>query len=637
MQIETVSLLEVIAAARARQASLVPETAGYVMLALGRAMVGVPMRLDLERLLLSTEGQVSFDGPRQAVQGGDACAALRRLLAELLELSNGYAPALRAASTRTSSNDSVEPFFAEVAKALIPINRAAAKRALSRLARETAKAARSGKLVRPSFTLEDASRASEQAHAPTPKRRASNEVASEHSTPSPGEHSATLTPTFLDSDVQASHEGVEQPTFREAVMRDVLGFLAKDVRKSGPAPDEIDLATPSLEPNARQRDASDVTSLALDLLSRGSDGARASMSDDASRAERRSRVPKRFVPKREKVVARLDDVAPPYAAASVETLLDRFTDAREEAASLRQLESSLGALGSLHMTPLTNAASVEDASPSADVAPHRDAVGPAEEGLESAPWLSVDVELGAAAEEASRLSATPSGQSFERGNSSVPPLFLERMPRRTGKVMLGVGAALASLAAAVAGLAVLRPELLGRGAAAKAPEVCSADIVLRNLPEHHEVLWRLGNAPLASRALPRGVRLELVATAPDHQPRRILVERDAAWDPSGALALSATLEPGAASSWPSAPAGDVGGVGPAGQVTITATPSSTELWLVVAAGSSHRAPVSLPCEEAAHLLVVDPTAPSTPSRVDLEPEVLRAAARTGEAEIAVHP
>lgn len=638
MQIETVSLLEVIAAARARQASLVPETGGYVMLSLGRAMAGVPVSLDLERILLSTEGQVSLDGPKRAVRGRVACAALQRLLTELLDLSKGHAPALRAAATRPATDEGVEAFFAEIAKALIPINRSAAKRALSRLARETAKAARTGELVRPSIALEDVDRGSEPAVAPPRPRtdervrteRPGSAAPSEHTTPSPGEHSATLTPTFLDTDVQASHEGAEQASFRELVMRDVVGYLAADARKTSPgAGDE--------RTHGFAQELGDGTSRALDLLARGNDGARTAQASDDDLSERRSRVPKRFVPRREKVVARLDELAPPYAAASVETLLDRFSGMSEEAATLKQVEASLGALGSLHMTPLSQvSAPVEEASPSDDVESDRHAVETTIDPSSPTPSVEIDVLDPGASSNPSRASETPSGQTFEHGTSSVPPLFLERMPRRTGRAVLGVVGILACAAAAVGGLALVRPDLLRRGAAAAPAPVCSADVTLKNLPQNHEVLWRLGVSPTTTRPLPRGVRLELVATAPEHAPQRLVIERDADW-PVGVLSLGATLEGSSVASWPAAAAGEVGGTGPAGRVSFTATPASTELWLVVAAGASARELVSLPCDETAHLLVVDPEAPAAPKRLDLEPELLRAAARTGDAEVAVEP
>jgi hypothetical protein len=65
--------------------------------------------------------------------------ALRRLLRELLEVSHGSAPALSALADG-APRGAVETFVDELESALIPVNRAAASRALARLARESLRA-----------------------------------------------------------------------------------------------------------------------------------------------------------------------------------------------------------------------------------------------------------------------------------------------------------------------------------------------------------------------------------------------------------------------------------------------------------------------------------------------------------------
>jgi hypothetical protein len=163
---------------------------------------------------------------------------------------------------------------------------------------------------------------------------------------------------------------------------------------------------------------------------------------------------------------------------------------------------------------------------------------------------------------------------------------------------------------------------------------------LRDLPTPHEVLVGLGRAPLMTRALPTGVRIELIVLAPDHQPKRIVVPADAEWrseDGKRMLSLSAQLEPGAMTRWPDAEAGEVGGVGQPGFIGFEASPSEAELWLVVAAGDANNSRITVPCNETAHLLVVDPSNPSQQRRVAVEPELLRAAADKGSAELSLRP
>lgn len=651
MQIETVSLIEVIAAARARQASLVPETAGYLMLALGRALANVPMRLDLDHVRLSTEGSVTLDGPKQALSSRACVGSLQRLLTELLDLSKGYAPALRAAAEARVGEDGLEALFGAIATSLIPINRAAAKRALARLARETLRAVHTGTLERPSLDLDDLQRRSDaqpshrqderRSADQSPRRRARRDSSLDAGTPSPPQHSATLTPTFVDTDI--STDGM---SFREEVMRDVVGFIAGDARKKreserGTDPDIVEgqaASSPSKQDEARQSTSHRVGASAIDVLDRRFRSSSESTEKESGRREASSRVPKRFVPKRDKVLGRSDDAALPYAATSVETLLERFAEAPQDVPSLRQVEKSLGQLGSLHMTPV--APSSEELPRSGEFADGRPAL-PGE--LDGEP-VSVEAEslVGSLpSPEPSRASATPSGQTFGHGQSSVPPLFLERISRNPRRVFAGLGA-LFVLGASVVALALVRPDLIqrvrGSAAAPAAAPVCRAEVTLTNLPERHELLLRLGAAPFTTTNLPKGVRLELIATAAGHQPKRIVVEEDADWSlASGALALDATLDPGPTSTWPAAPAGEVGGKGPAGSVSFSATPAATELWLVLHAGEGTRKSVALPCGTRAELIALDPAEPNQFRRAQLEPELLTAAARTGDAEVAMLP
>jgi len=645
VQIETVSLLEVIAAARSRHASLVPETAGYVTLALGRALAGVPMRLDLDHLRLSTEGTVTIDGPREARPTRATVTALQRLLTELLDLSRGYAPALRAATEPGAFEEGPDAFFSAVAKALIPINRAAAKRSLARLARETAKARQTGMLDRPSLDLDLELRPSDldvrsparpaPRAAEAPARRPAREESRDHATPSPPAHSASLTPTFVDSDV-----ATEGMSFREALMRNVVGFIAKDVKTARPAGsdhvllDHDDALLPVPDERLLERPGAS----ALDILDRRAEPARPRDREPSDDRERASRVPKRFVPKRGKIQPKTDDGGLPYVATSVETLLERFAEAPQDAPSLRQVEKSLGQLGSLHMTPIPNG--TEEAPISLDDVADRAALTVDGEGTPSVGSVEADPAW-TPAPDPSRASSTPSGQAFGHEQSSVPPLFLDRISRHPRRLVAGMGVVLAA-AAALGGVALVRPDLLRRlnpsATVAAAAPVCSAEVTLKDLPEQHELLLRLGAAPFTTHAVPQGVRLELVAMAPSHQPQRLTIDKTADWHSGvGGLQLDASLEPATSPTWPSAPEGEVGGTGPAGQLAFSATPVASELWLVLHAGSGTHQAIRLPCDATAHLVALDPAEPSNLRRAQLDPELLRAAARNGEAEVAMVP
>src|SRR5690606_15955024 len=126
-------------------ASLVPETAGYLALAIGDASARLPYRLDDELVTLTTEGTVRVARGRVAVPPEEGARVLRDLLRRLLSVSAGSMPGLtQAALTRPET--APDAMIAAIEAALIPVNRAAARRSLARLARDTARARDAGRL-----------------------------------------------------------------------------------------------------------------------------------------------------------------------------------------------------------------------------------------------------------------------------------------------------------------------------------------------------------------------------------------------------------------------------------------------------------------------------------------------------------
>lgn len=149
MDVLSVTLNEVLAAAGIRAASLVPETSGYLALAVADASSRLPFRLDDPMVSLTTEGTVKVARGTIVVAPDESARRMRDLLARLLSHSVGSAPALVAASRpRAESPEGVDGFIRELEAALVPVNRAAARRALARLARETARARHAGRLRR---------------------------------------------------------------------------------------------------------------------------------------------------------------------------------------------------------------------------------------------------------------------------------------------------------------------------------------------------------------------------------------------------------------------------------------------------------------------------------------------------------
>jgi hypothetical protein len=108
----------------------------------------VPRRIEAASVELCPDGSVRvIGGPAttEAVAERD----LRELLDELLLVAGSVTPGLlRAARRRTATG--IDALVREIETALIPVNRAAARRALSRLERETARAVERGGLLLPS-------------------------------------------------------------------------------------------------------------------------------------------------------------------------------------------------------------------------------------------------------------------------------------------------------------------------------------------------------------------------------------------------------------------------------------------------------------------------------------------------------
>jgi hypothetical protein len=132
-----VTLSRVIEAARQRRAAVTAEVAGHIVLLALRSVIREPQHVTFENLQLSAEGEVSVL-ESGAADGLECERELRALLGELLRLSQVAPPALEAASLRSASGD-LSAFQAELTSALIPINHAAAGRALARLYRETSR------------------------------------------------------------------------------------------------------------------------------------------------------------------------------------------------------------------------------------------------------------------------------------------------------------------------------------------------------------------------------------------------------------------------------------------------------------------------------------------------------------------
>jgi len=140
----SVTLSEVKRAARAHRAPLAGESAGYLVLALADQVLAAPRLVQAADIELTEDGALRV-GSGHASSDVDAELALRRALDQLLLVASSGSAALTRASRRTAPLG-LSALVRELEAALIPVNRSAARRALARVHRETARALESGTL-----------------------------------------------------------------------------------------------------------------------------------------------------------------------------------------------------------------------------------------------------------------------------------------------------------------------------------------------------------------------------------------------------------------------------------------------------------------------------------------------------------
>ena len=205
-----ITLSKVVEAARQRRAAVTAEGGGYIVLLALQQLATSPRQVRAELIALTAAGDIEL-GASPPAQPREVETQLRQLLTVLLTLSHSAPPALRATGERAAVGD-LAALEAELAAALIPVNHAAARRALARLFRETQKATRVASSAEPneheassplpsalslpsSETPLPSSRATSPAAAPGPATRVAVSI------PPPPAADVALTELELDVDV----------------------------------------------------------------------------------------------------------------------------------------------------------------------------------------------------------------------------------------------------------------------------------------------------------------------------------------------------------------------------------------------------------------------------------------------------
>ncbi len=240
----SVTLDEVFTVLGARRVPIAPELAGYLVLEIAEHADPNGGEVDPKTIFVSEEGTVALVKPRREGHAGDAEASIRAMLARLLDASGSQTPALAAAGKRKNLVGLLA-LAEELETALIPVNRAAGRRALARLAREVRRVTL-GVGRNPLPTAKDAS---------TSSRRTSHVSQPVYA---PSEPEAASSPPARPSAHSFSRE--EDPTTTRGVIPDEL------LRDARPA---VSSEMPTMQFETDSRDPSpsqaDVDALILDF------------------------------------------------------------------------------------------------------------------------------------------------------------------------------------------------------------------------------------------------------------------------------------------------------------------------------------------------------------------------------------
>jgi len=239
----SVTLEEIFAVVGTKRVPLAPELAGYLVLEVAEHADPGGGDVDPKSVFVGDEGTVALVKPRRDGATGDAEASIRAVLARLLEASGSQTPALAAASKRKPGGG-LPALAEELEAALIPVNRAAGRRALARLAREVKRVTLGvGRNALPS--------SASSVEAAPPARRPSQPAMAEAPAPPPPQRGAS--PSFTREE--------EPTTARGQIPEEVL-------KKATPEPvDASELPTMQFEPAGRAPSPSqaDVDALIADF------------------------------------------------------------------------------------------------------------------------------------------------------------------------------------------------------------------------------------------------------------------------------------------------------------------------------------------------------------------------------------
>ena len=579
----SITLEDVFVVVGAKRVPLAPELAGYLTLEIAEGAAQAVGDVDPRNVYIGEEGSVALVRPRRDAPSGDTEGSIRGILARLLEVSGAHTQALAGVARRKPSTG-IDGLVEELEAALIPVNRAAGRRALARLAREvkrvTLGVGRNAPLAPGEPPREHARRGSSPAYtAPREEHRA------------PPREPEPPPPPQVTPPPPAAQPAPSLP--------DPADLPTRELRRGAFAPPAGAKTPPPPAASSGGGDEVDHLLASFGVSARG---------EQAARNELKALVGLEPTPPPPGSAHPNDTPAPPPARASQESELESLLSLSESAPPVARVAPGAPPATALSSPPTA-------ISPRLATEPYsarsRDAAPPAQpEAPPQAPPMRPSLP-------SNSMPTSPSARRLAE---------LQMPPRDRTPLIFGV---LILLAGAFAVL-MLRPSFLGghdsAPSASAAPAIplpatpqapaCTHALVVQNAPANAEILVRVGQAPVDVDHMPVGPRLEFVATAEGFAPKRATVPGGASWDtgsdgkPRYEVAVqldpSHARGPGGVDPWPPGePGSEIGGKGAPGTVHLVTTPRGAEVWLLAGLGPEARID-QLPCNGDVEVLVAGP-------------------------------
>lgn len=549
---ESVTLDDVNAIVSQKRVPLAPELAGYLALEIAEQCTKDDSEVEPKHVYVSEEGSVAVVRSRKISPSGGAEASIRAILAKLLEAAGSQTPALSAAARRKPGGG-VSALIEDLEGALIPVNRAAGRRALARLAREVKRVVMG---------------VGRNASVPQGERRASS--------PNLKNELALAAPSQRPPTPPLAFESEESPT---TARREIPAEVLEHATSSSPQPtSESELPT---------------VGLTREQIEAAQKGNRDSVDSLLDKFEVTGAREDKALSRDLKEIAGLEPTPPPpdvATAAEADSVDQLLADAPRSKPLQPSTRDEMKARRRRNKEePKTKQPSFAD-----------------ERQLPTAP-TQVKRQLSATSE-----AAKPRGPS----NLVFVILGLVFLMLGAGALwMLKPGFFTGRTPEKIQEEKDQAEKERQRIAALNAIPQCRTSIVVSDAPDESEILVRGGQAPADIDHMPVGVRLEFVATADGYAPKRAVVPQGTAWDlgPNGrprfelAVQLDKSkLKPGQVDPWPPAdPNSEVGGKGNGtpGVVHIISTPRGAEIWLLAGLGPSTTVEDLVACDTDVDLLV----------------------------------